>query len=179
MGGGGQFNSFQKYEKMHHTGCQVNYLPRDYLKIFKVTKHCNKNRKEKQKRILKRCRDDKKRTPPHTPLRMILSGKVLRTEIYVLAEIQLSWKYTTVTQLCNLFLSCRWYLITYRRICADIRALIKRTIYKYIVEMFQNLWNSCPNKLYKIKPNIGEWIQKHEARREEVIMSRVYIGTVV
>ena len=54
----------------------------------------------------------------------------------------------------------------------------KPQINDFIFSKWQELWNSCQNnKLYQIKPSLGEWHHSfRSSRREEVVLSRLRIG---
>ena len=48
----------------------------------------------------------------------------------------------------------------------------------FIANKWQERWSSCPdNKLFKIKPTLGEWPPGfRNSRKEEVVLSRLRIG---
>ena len=55
---------------------------------------------------------------------------------------------------------------------------LKPLINTYVTSKWQNSWNDCTdNKLYQIKPTIGDWPSAYRSvRREEVILARCRIG---
>ena len=55
---------------------------------------------------------------------------------------------------------------------------LKCHINSFISNKWQERWSSCPdNKLFKIKPNLGEWLPSfRNSRKEEVVLSRLRIG---
>ena len=55
---------------------------------------------------------------------------------------------------------------------------LKPSIHRFIFQKWQERWSSCPdNKLFKIKPTLGEWRPGfRNSRREEVVLSRLRIG---
>ena len=55
---------------------------------------------------------------------------------------------------------------------------LKCHINHYISHKWQERWSSCPdNKLFKIKPTLGEWSPGfRNSRKEEVVLSRLRIG---
>ena len=55
----------------------------------------------------------------------------------------------------------------------DIKPLINR----YIFEKWQRQWNENTNRLYAIKPILGEWKEEiHRSRKDEVLLTRLHIG---
>ena len=54
----------------------------------------------------------------------------------------------------------------------------KQLINHFTFNKWQESWNFCPNnKLYQIKPILGEWLPGfRKSRREEVVLSRLRIG---